>query len=733
MEIEELSSISETSEYEEEEEDVEEEQEDIIIEEQEEQDEEQQGGNGSSSKIKRIQYSLWSAEDIFRAAVCVVSEPSYEQIFNSVHDPRMGPLDYNTPCSTCLNSFKNCQGHIGVIDLREFPVIHPLLVKEVKTILNCICHRCSSLLLTPQEIEYLHHNTTGINWTNIPCPQCNERNNETFVLKNDLLHVENHYTKRITRASTSKVLDILKKVPKDQEILGFKQVENLVITALPVIPNIFRLPILLYGSFTQHDFSKCYCDIVRDLKSGNADHQRIQQSIRVLFDAGKSISTNRKMLGIKQRIQAKKGTIRKSLLGKRVDFCGRTVLRPNPEISLEEIEIPSVMSKAFTKKPEKITIENWEEYLKAWSNGKAWVLENDLLVPAPDLHAKRSLQNGDYILMNRQPTLHKQGIMAHKVVLGNTNTIGLHLSVTTPYNADFDGDEGNLHFPQLVDSKFIEKMAVKRYILSDHTKEPLISVVYDGISGTYLLSYLNNDQLLYPLKGKKGVTKKDIQQAVKKIYLEHGEDEAVEFINETSRRAIQFLEKERILSAPYKHILALRPPKEIIEKQIQDKLQIARDNTGNEMKAIQALDLFDTDLSSETIDNDFVTMVKSGAKGTSFHLSQLTKFLGQQYIGGQRFQVDPETGRTNPFADFHSGDDPIHKGFVKHSFFDGLSNEELFFHSCGGREGLVDTAIKTAEIGALHRNLSKSLEDLLYDFDSKIVYTSSGSIISWIH
>eukprot|EP00871_Galdieria_phlegrea_P005224 jgi/Galph1/5702/GphlegSOOS_G4354.1 len=231
--------------------------------------------------------------------------------------------------------------------------------------------------------------------------------------------------------------------------------------------NVMLDYILLYGSFTQHDFSKCYCDIVRDLKNGNGDHQRIQQSIRVLFDAGKSISTNRKMLGIKQRIQAKKGTIRKSLLGKRVDFCGRTVLRPNPEISLEEIEIPSVMSKAFTKKPEKITNENWEEYLKAWSE-----------VPTPDLHAKRSLQNGDYVLMNRQPTLHKQGIMAHKVVLGDTKTIGLHLSVTTPYNADFDGDEGNLHFPQLSNPKFIEKMAslkkednINKVILEDGTTQ----------------------------------------------------------------------------------------------------------------------------------------------------------------------------------------------------------------------------------------------------------------------
>ncbi|RKP17001.1 beta and beta-prime subunits of DNA dependent RNA-polymerase, partial [Rozella allomycis CSF55] len=206
---------------------------------------------------------------------------------------------------------------------------------------------------------------------------------------------------------------------------------------------------------------------------GNA----IQEQVNGLFDSSK-VTRNAKNAppGIKQILEKKEGLFRKHMMGKRVNFAARSVISPDPNIDTNEIGIPMVFAKKLTY-PEPVTAYNVNEMREAvirGSNeypGATQVIEEDgtlinltnmseegrkavankLMLSGSTTNKKvcRHLKNGDVLLVNRQPTLHKPSIMAHVArVLPNEKTIRMHYANCNTYNADFDGDEMNLHFPQ---------------------------------------------------------------------------------------------------------------------------------------------------------------------------------------------------------------------------------------------------------------------------------------------
>ena len=129
-------------------------------------------------------------------------------------------------------------------------------------------------------------------------------------------------------------------------------------------------------------------------------------------------------------------------------------------------------------------------------------------------------------------------------------------------------------------------------------------------------------------------------------------------------------------------------------------------------------------------DNGFNIMVNSGAKGSALNITQIAGCLGQVAIEGQRIKKKV-AGRTLPI--FHQNDDtPAARGFIKSSFLDGLQGHEFFFHTMGGREGLIDTAIKTAETGYIQRKCIKFLEDLLVNYEG-LVRTANGILVQYLY
>ncbi|KAI7865933.1 hypothetical protein BDF14DRAFT_1819412 [Spinellus fusiger] len=196
--------------------------------------------------------------------------------------------------------------------------------------------------------------------------------------------------------------------------------------------------------------------------------------------------------GIRQALEKKEGLFRKHMMGKRVNYAARSVISPDPNIETSEIGIPPVFAKKLTY-PEPVTPHNIKDMRQAVINGpNKWpgathvqhedqsidvlanlsldsriALANSLLAPQSSHTAQsssnpfptrtqtinkkvfRHLRNGDMLLLNRQPTLHKPSIMAHKArVLPGEKTIRMHYANCNTYNADFDGDEMNIHFPQ---------------------------------------------------------------------------------------------------------------------------------------------------------------------------------------------------------------------------------------------------------------------------------------------
>eukprot|EP00352_Strombidinopsis_acuminata_P001830 CAMPEP_0176383234 /NCGR_PEP_ID=MMETSP0126-20121128/33334_1 /TAXON_ID=141414 ORGANISM="Strombidinopsis acuminatum, Strain SPMC142" /NCGR_SAMPLE_ID=MMETSP0126 /ASSEMBLY_ACC=CAM_ASM_000229 /LENGTH=211 /DNA_ID=CAMNT_0017748167 /DNA_START=32 /DNA_END=667 /DNA_ORIENTATION=- len=189
---------------------------------------------------------------------------------------------------------------------------------------------------------------------------------------------------------------------------------------------------------------------------------------------------------IRERLKGKEGRLRGNLMGKRVDFSARTVITPDPNLKLDELGVPHKVATGLTV-PEYVTPQNMHVLRQLVENGPThwpgakYIIRSDdkqidlsYLRMRSDVHlepgyiVERHLQDGDYVLFNRQPSLHKMSIMGHRVKVLPQNTFRLNLSVTTPYNADFDGDEMNMHVPQSYETmaEIKEIMAVPTQIIS---------------------------------------------------------------------------------------------------------------------------------------------------------------------------------------------------------------------------------------------------------------------------
>jgi DNA-directed RNA polymerase II subunit RPB1 len=216
--------------------------------------------------------------------------------------------------------------------------------------------------------------------------------------------------------------------------------------------------------------------------------------------SGKTLKT------LRQRLVGKEGRVRGNLMGKRVDFTARSVITADPNLSIDQVGVPLTIALNLTV-PERVTTFNFERMKSLVRNG-AYVhpgaktiirdgVKTDLrFVKAASLALKpgdvveRHLSNDDVVLFNRQPSLHKMSIMGHRVRVLPWSTFRLNLSVTTPYNADFDGDEMNLHVPQGLAARAEAEtlMMVNKVIVSPQSNRPVMGIVQDSLLASSLLT-----------------------------------------------------------------------------------------------------------------------------------------------------------------------------------------------------------------------------------------------------
>lgn len=560
--------------------------------------------------------------------------------------------------------------------------------------------------------------------------------------------------------------------------------------------------------------------------------------------------------GFCQRLKGKQGRFRGNLSGKRVDFSGRTVISPDPNLKIDEVAVPDRVAKILTY-PEKCTRYNRKKLqrlivngpeihpganyvVKQMENNKRNLRFGDRVKIAKNLHigdvVERHLEDGDVVLFNRQPSLHRLSILSHYAKIRPWRTFRLNECVCTPYNADFDGDEMNLHVPQTEEARAeaINLMGVKNNLLTPKSGEPIIAATQDFITGSYLITHKDSFfdratviQLLCmmsdaglqfdlpapaimkpvllwtgkqvfsllikpnhqskvvinldakaktyhpPAKGYSnemspndgfvvirgsqilsGVMDKSTLGDGKKhsvfytILRDYGAHEAAEAMNRMSKLCARFL-GNRGFSIGINDVSPgsdLKKKKDLMVEQAYLKCDELIDlyNRGkletqpgcNEEQTLEAKisgllsavreELGDVCISELDSANAPLIMATCGSKGSTLNVSQMVAVVGQQIISGNRVP-DGFQDRSLPHFTKNSKT-PQSKGFVRNSFFSGLTPPEFLFHAISGREGLVDTAVKTAETGYMSRRLMKSLEDLSSQYDHTVRNSSNGIV-----
>ena len=502
------------------------------------------------TRVDKIKFGIISPKLIKKMAVAKIITPDTHDtdgypIKGGLMDPRMGVIDPGLRCRTCKSKMGDCPGHFGYIELAR-PVIHVGYAKMVYNILRSICPECGRALLNDEkiaekkeiyknllggeeELEELIKNALVESRKVKKCPHCEAVINEKVKLEKPTTYMEGQ-----NRIMPTEVRERLEKIPDDDLFLFGLNQENsrpewMVLTLLPVPPVTTRPSITLEtGERSEDDLTHKLVDIIRlnqrlreNIEAG-APHlivedqwELVQYHVSTYLNndiSGVPVARHRSgrpLKTLRQRLKGKEGRFRHSLAGKRVDFSARTVVSPDPNISIDEVGIPFEIAKELTI-PERVTplIKNkLKEYIKNGPGnhpGANYVIRPDgkrkriTEETAKELAdeidtgyvVERHLRDGDIVLFNRQPSLHRMSMMAHRVKVLPHKTFRLNLSVCAPYNADFDGDEMNLHVPQTEEARTEARllMQVQTQIRSPRFAGPIIGAIHDHITGLYYLT-----------------------------------------------------------------------------------------------------------------------------------------------------------------------------------------------------------------------------------------------------
>lgn len=327
--------------------------------------------------------------------------------------------------------------------------------------------------------------------------------------------------------SAQDALNIFSRISEeDIERMGLDPQRNppkhLILTHMAVPPPCVRPSISMGSSRSEDDITAKFVDIIKvnnmlktQVEAGAGEHivmefaKLLQYHIYTLSDnciigiPQAQTKSKRPLKSIRERLKSKEGRLRGTLMGKRVDYCGRTVIGGDPNLNTEQVGVPRSIALNLTF-PERVTPHNIEEMKSAVKNGPTtWpgaryiVREDgsrvdlrytsDLGQAAEELQfgwtVERHMLDGDYVIFNRQPSLHKMSMMGHRAKVMPFSTFRMNLSVTPPYNADFDGDEMNLHLGQTHETRAEIKhlMLNPRLLVSPQGNKPVMGMVQDSL------------------------------------------------------------------------------------------------------------------------------------------------------------------------------------------------------------------------------------------------------------
>ena len=561
--------------------------------------------------------------------------------------------------------------------------------------------------------------------------------------------------------------------------------------------------------------------------------------------------------GIVQRLKGKTGRFRGNLSGKRVEFSARTVITPDPNLRIDQVAVPKQMALILTY-AERVTERNIKRLRLAVKNGpNVYPGANyislkgdpnplslafqrnkklmDTIVIGDTVH--RHLVDNDIVLFNRQPSLHKLSIMGFRAKVMDHRTLRFNECCCTPFNADFDGDEMNIHLPQTEEARaeVIHLMGSVENIINPKNGGTIISLTQDFLTCAFLMSnkdtffsrsefcnlcsyFLDANEMIdlpppaiiKPVElwtGKQAISMLlvpsiHIQPIVnievqeknysKKENRQHfdmndgfvcfrdselisgtigkatlGDSKSGLFycllkdnskfasamamqrfakmsarwltnfgmtlsLGDVTPEASLIIFKKKLIQEHFDQCndlikkyerkeLRSKPgctPESTLEDEVSAHLSKIRDEAGTYC------------FNNLPPTNSALKMAICGSKGSNLNLCQMIACVGQQIVSGKRVS-NGFTLRTLPHFKENSKE-PRARGFVENSFYDGLTPNEFFFHTMAGREGLIDTAVKTADTGYMQRRLIKAMEDIVVDYDAS-VRNSEGCIVQFVY
>lgn len=784
-------------------------------------------------QIRSLSFNLLSAAQIKKlSTVKVVTPELYDidgfPVDGGLMDLRLGAIDPGVRCRTCGKRVKECPGHPGSIELAR-PVLHIKYIPLIELCLRTFCPNCGKLTLSDEKQKTMAAPQRAKKARDAKrCPHCNEE------IERVKLEKPTNFFVGKKRLSPIEIRDRIVKISDDElKKIGINPATarpERAILSLLLVPSVTVRPSITLdtGARSEDDLTHKLSDIIRanqrlweNLNAGAPEviiedlWDLLQYHVTTFFDnnitkipparhrSGQPLKT------ITERIKGKEGRIRHNLAGKRVNFSARTVVSPDPYLKINEVGVPIEIAEIITV-AESVTTINLERMKELVAHGPEYPGVNSVIRPdgrrkkvtedlkdeivlelKPGYKLERHLRDGDIVLFNRHPTLHKQGLMAHYVKVLPGRTFRLHPASSEPYNADYDGDEMNIHSPQneeaLSEAKVL--LDINKNIISSKNNVNLIGTIQDAVTGIYVLGKdslrkSDADQILFSADTTNKLKKKEISgmevysqlipdkssatlpavlsasksfgsengEMVKVLDKEFGRDVAVKSLNKVFTLGTNYLSRKGF-TLSLQDINVSEKVKELtssILKKAEDEtvkvigqyesgdLELMPGKTAEETretKIIQILNSVRTE-ANEIVKTYFPSegnvnkMIKAESVGSILNVTQMACFLGQQSLWNKRIGF----GYVDRTLSFFKKQDfsPESKGFIKSSFFKGLKPTEFFFGAMTGRDSLMDTALRTPKSGYLYRRLVSALQDLKVEYDGT-VRDASENIVQFVY
>ncbi|ASI13573.1 DNA-directed RNA polymerase subunit A' [Candidatus Mancarchaeum acidiphilum] len=499
--------------------------------------------------IDSIKFTTLSPDTIKKMSVAklIVADTYNEDgypIDGGLMDQRLGVIDPGLKCKTCGGRAKSCMGHFGHIELVR-PVIHPEFARFIYMLLQSTCEKCNRVMLSKeladdvrsalkeinlnadeQKEELLFNDIVKKLKTLKKCPYCGSDQHKRKFERPTFFYLNGETLKPDT------IRDWLANIP-DEDLVSIgidpnaTRPEWLILSVLLVPPVNVRPSITLEsGERSEDDLTHKLVEIMRinerlsqDIDAGAPQiiiddlWELLQYHVTTYFNnetPGVPVARHRSTKPLKtlaQRLKGKEGRLRYNLSGKRVNFSARSVISSDASLTINQVGVPMKIASVMTI-PLYVTKWNIEaakkfilnpDYPKALNViSKGGIRKRVTETNREDLVAslepgdvvERQLMDNDLVLFNRQPTLHRLSIMAHRVKVMPGKTFRIQVSAAYPYNADYDGDEMNLHVPQTLEAQAeaMYMMQPKNLMLSARHGQPVFYAEEDEIAGAYFLT-----------------------------------------------------------------------------------------------------------------------------------------------------------------------------------------------------------------------------------------------------